>query len=367
MRTVCKKDELLTLLELASHVVAKNHTLPVLQCILLKTVGEGSLEVRATNLEVSIVGKLGVKIETQGIVAVPASLLVQTISLLTHPEVTLSLQGDVLIVESAHSKTKIKTLSPDEFPTINDLVGVSQVVDAQLLSLGIKTASFAVSQSAIKPELSCVSVHQKQPHTLTFVATDSFRLVEKTLSFQSFTLAHTLLIPHKNALEIARTLDVLRENPQVTYTESQIMLTFPKGVSIISRLVEGSFPDYEQIIPKEYQTHAQVLVSDFAHALKKTNIFTNKFLQVNLSVKTDVGTVVLTSENADAGTTEETIRATIDGVAIALNFNQQYLFDPIAHIAEDSINLSFAGIGRPLVLSGLHDKNFRYLVMPMNK
>lgn len=360
-----KREDFHKALELTARISTKHHSLPVLSCILCE-VENNSLTLRATNLEVGISVSVPVKVKEKGVIAIPAQLLLQTVTLLSHPIVTLKLEGEVVIIETQSSKTKIKTLSAEEFPKIAKIEGTTQQLEGKLFSLGIKTVAFSVSQSAIKPELGSINVYQKQSHSLTFVGTDSFRLAEKTLSAKSLTLSNRLLIPQKNALELSRVIDVLMEDPVLLYTESQIALSFPSGVYITSRLVEANFPDYEQIIPKEYQTHATILAGDFLHALKKTNIFTNKFLQVTLSVREE-GTVLLRSENTDTGTTEESIKAQVEGDDLTVSFNQQYLADPLAHVSDESMMLSFAGIGRPLVLSGTNDKTFRYLVMPMNK
>lgn len=360
-----KREDLHRALELTARISTKHHSLPVLSCILFEVENE-TLSLRATNLEVGITVSVPAKVKEKGVAAIPAQLLLQTVTLLSHPTITLKLEGDVVIIETHSSKTKIKTLPADEFPKIAKIEGKTQQLEGKLFSLGIKTVAFSVSQSAIKPELGSINVYQKQPHSLTFVGTDSFRLAEKTLPAKTLTLTNRLLIPQKNALELSRVIDFLIEDPVLLYTESQIALSFPSGVYITSRLVEANFPDYEQIIPKEYQTYATILSGDFLHALKKTNIFTNKFLQVTLAVS-GKGELLLRSENTDTGTTEESIKAEVEGNDLTVSFNQQYLADPLQHVSDESVILSFAGIGRPLVLSGVSDKTFRYLVMPMNK
>ena len=127
----------------------------------------------------------------------------------------------------------------------------------------------------------------------------------------------------------------------------------------------GSFPDYEQIIPKEYSTHSVVLKSDLLQAFKKTQVFLNKFMQVTLGITQSE--ITIASQNGDIGSTIDSIQAQTEGSDLTLNFNQQYVMDPLSHISDDSVILHFAGIGRPLVMEGMNDKTLRYLVMPMNK
>ena len=366
MRVDCKREFLQRALDLTSHITVRAQTLPVLQCVKVEAKNK-KLYFFATNLEIGITVEGDAKVSEDGVVAVPAQLFLQTVSLLTHPTVTLTLDGDVLQITTPTSKTKIKTFKSDEFPIIPTLKHTGTAIDGKLFAHALKSVLFATSVSSIKPELGCVNLHQKTPHTLTAVATDSFRLAEKTVSLHTFTLEGTLLIPQKNASEFVRILEMVNENPEYMYGDNQLALSFPSGVYVVSRLVEGNFPDYQQIIPKEYQTHATLLLGDFLHALKKTNIFTNKFLQVGLTVSSEKKSIELRSENTEAGATEEPISATIDGSSLQLSFNQRYLSESLQYFSDDSIQLSFAGVGRPLVMKGVSDTTFRYLVMPMNK
>jgi len=199
------------------------------------------------------------------------------------------------------------------------------------------------------------------------VATDSFRLIEKSVPQQSIALETPILIPQKNALEIARILEIVGEDPEFMVNDNQAAFRFKKGVYVTTRLTEGTFPDYKQIIPKEFTTHATLLVSDLIHALKKTNIFANKFLQIKFILDVKKNTLTLSSDDNDLGQTAEKISSTIEGEDLTLSFNQRYVSEPLPSITEESITLHFAGIGRPMVLEGASEKSFRYLVMPMNK
>jgi DNA polymerase-3 subunit beta len=189
--------------------------------------------------------------------------------------------------------------------------------------------------------------------------------MEKTVSQKSVVLDQSFMIPHKNALEIARVCEMVEEDAKLVVTENQCALFFPNGVYISSRLVTGSFPDYVQIIPKEFVSHVVVLKEDLLRSFKKTNIFLNKFRQVSLTITQNNLTVA--SNNNEVGHTTDTIKAEVEGEELTLNFNQQYVMDPLQYIQDDSIKLSFAGIGRAVIMQGVNDKTLRYLVMPMNK
>ena len=350
-------------LETTSRISAKHLTLPVLQCVLLDA-EDANLVVKATNLEIGVESKLPISTtEETGSVAVQAQALLQTVSLINQKFVILKLKGDVLIIETETSKTEIKSVPTDDFPSIPKIESSPQNINGVLFSNGIKTAAFTASQSSIKPELGSIYILQKKEHSLTFVATDSFRLMEKTVSQKNIILENSILIPYKNALEIAH---IIHESDTVEFFVNENHCAFyVDGVYITSRLTNGTFPDYEQIIPKEYQTHTIVLTNDLSHALKKTNIFLNKFMQLTLDVQGEK--TILSSQSGDVGTTTESISSVTEGADIKLNFNQRYISEALNYINDESTILHFAGIGRPMVLEGVHDKSIRYLVMPMNK
>ncbi len=364
MKITINQQKLIHTLGLITRVSIKHVTLPVLQCVLI-TVKDGIVTFKATNLEIGIEVTVEAFVELEGVVAVSASTLLSAVQYITKKEVVLSVVEGVLTVDSGSGKTTINTIPYDEFPSIAKLTAPGTAIQKNLFALGIKTVAFAASQSSIKPELGSIYIQQKKEHSLTFVATDSFRLMEKTVPQKNFILDQTLLIPQKNAIELARICDLLETDPMLIINENQCALSFSEGVYITSRLISGSFPDYEQIIPKEYVTHTTVLKNDLLQAFKKTHVFLNKFMQV--TIKLDGDNLVVASQNGEIGTTTDTVKVHTEGQELTLNFNQQYLIDPLGHVSDESIVMHFAGIGRPLVIQGSSDTTLRYLVMPMNK
>lgn len=364
MEITIPHTELTTALELVGRISTKHITLPVLQCVRMEAKGE-SITLQATNLEISIEVSLKGTVVEEGVVAIPAQIFLQSIQFITQKDITLRTEDQVLQLETDNTNTSIKTFSTDEFPTLNQLQGEELKLQGSMFSYGIKSVAFAASQTSIKPELGSVFIQQKKEHSLTFVATDSFRLMEKTVSQKGLVLEQSLMIPQKNAIELARICEAVGEDPIFIANENQCALRFPKGVYVSSRLVTGSFPDYTQIIPKEFVTHVTVLKDDLLRSFKKTSIFLNKFRQVSLMI-TDKN-LTISSQNNEVGHTTDTVRAQVEGDELTLNFNQQYILDPLSHINDDSIKMSFAGLGRAMIMEGVTDKGLRYLVMPMNK
>jgi DNA polymerase-3 subunit beta len=351
-------------LELVGRISTKHVTLPVLQCVRIEA-KENEISLQATNLEINLEVPLTGEVVETGVVAVPTQIFLQSIQFISQEKITLRVEDQVLQIESKSTNTSIKLFSPEEFPVVQQLTELGDTLQGAQFAYGIKSVAFAASVTSIKPELGSVFIQQKKEHSLTFVATDSFRLMEKTVSQKGLTLKESLMIPQKNALELARICEVVGEDPVFGMDDNQCALRFPGGVYVSTRLVSGSFPDYEQIIPKEFVSYVTLLKADLQQSFKKTNIFLNKFRQVTLVIgDTDL---TVSSQNNEVGHTTDTIKATVEGEELSLNFNQQFIMDPLSHIPADSLKLSFAGIGRPMILHGVNDTNQRYLVMPMNK
>jgi len=364
MEITIPHKEIKQALELVSRISTKHVTLPILQCVKISTTKDTIL-LQATNLEISIEVPIVGEVGEVGEVAVPAQIFLQSIQFINDNQITLRTEEQTLLLETKNSNTSIKIFNTDDFPKLNQIQGEEINIQKNNFSLGIKTVAFAASQTSIKPELGSVFIQQKKEHSLTFVSTDSFRLMEKTVSQKSLVMDQSIMVPQKNALELAKVCDLIEEDPLFIINENQCALKFPSGVYISSRLVTGNFPDYVQIIPKEFSTHTIVLKEDLIKAFKKTSIFLNKFRQVTLTVNNKDLTV--SSQNNEIGHTTDTINAQTEGDDISLSFNQQYIMDPLSHITDESIKLSFAGVGRAMVIQGVSDKNLRYLVMPMNK
>lgn len=351
-------------LQLVGRISAKHVSLPVLQCVRIEASAE-QITLQATNLELAIEIPLEGTVAEPGVVAVPAQTFLQSIQFISENILTLRAEEQVLQLETKTSNTSIKLFSAEEFPVLAKVTGDMVSLQGAMFSIGIKSVAFAASQTSIKPELGSVFLQQKKEQTVTFVATDSFRLMERTVSQRGVSLVGSCMIPNKNALELARVCDLVGDDPQFCMNENQCALWFKDGTYISSRLVTGTFPDYEKIIPKEFVTTATVLKSDIQQTIKKTATFLNKFRQITLVIADNA--ITATSKNSDVGHTTHTIPAQIEGEELSLNFNQQYIADPLQYISSDSLQMRCAGVGRPMVITPINDASLRYLVMPMNK
>ena len=200
--------------------------------------------------------------------------------------------------------------------------------------------------------------------TIKAVATDSFRLAEKKVALPGVNKAFSFLIPAKNALDIVQTIP--DEMIEVRSDDHQCAFSCP-SMMITTRLVTIAYPDYTQIIPKSFVTEATLLRKDFEAALKRSAVFSDSFQKVRIGFAVGEKKVSIQAQNSDVGDSAESIPASINGDDVELSFNHRYLSAPLTLISTESITLSASGIGRPLVIKGVGDAGFLYLVMPMNQ
>jgi DNA polymerase-3 subunit beta len=359
------KKELGEVVQIASrYSERRTGTLPVLGGILVLA-EDGVIRIRATNLETSIDLVLPGDIKTKGAAVLPSGTLKDVTSSFsgTGP-VALEFAGEVLTLSSGNGKSSIKTLPLDDFP-ITSFPEASKGFSLSGVTLKqlIQSVAFCASTSSIRPELGAVYI-RAEGGVLTAVATDSFRLAEKKVSGVKNISPFSILIPARNALELAQTIP----DGEVLFStnEHAVVFSWEKG-TVSSRLVSVAYPDYAQIIPKKFASEATLLRKDFESALKRASVFADSFQKIRLEFSTKGKRVVFSARNTDVGETKEPISASIEGDDLELSFNVRYLQAPMPLITQESLSLSASGIGRPLVMRGAGEASFLYLVMPMNQ
>jgi DNA polymerase-3 subunit beta len=366
MNTVCTLQKIQEAVSIAERVVGKKESLPVLSCVLIEAKAN-TLYIRATNLESGVEVKLAADVKEEGICAVPVSVLSPTLKSIRSEKITLELSAGNLTITSKHGTTTIKTIPPDEFPTIpKETAKVTHTIPVKTFIEGIQSVSYAASQSLIRPELASIYISYKSAK-LTFVATDSFRLAEKQIQTSLSDEIPDTLIPVKNALELVHILGFVQdENITFNFEESQISAD-AGHIYVVSRIIDATFPNYREIIPKSASTEATLLREDFQSVLKKARIFSYTSQQVGLHIYPSKKVFSVTARNSDVGETADTIDAALQGEDIDINFNLTYLSDCFQSLHSESITLECSGTGKPLIVRGVGDQSFLYLVMPLNK
>ncbi len=354
---------------LAERIAGKHMTLPVLSCLLFD-VKKGSLLIKATNLDLGMEILLSAKSDTEEIFTIPASILSSFLSQISDHDgvVRLELVSGNIQIDTTKSKGIIKTVPHEDFPSIPTVTGEQKVqLNPEVIVKGLKSVWYSSSVSSVKPELSSVYAYTQNNH-LVFVATDSFRLAEKKVSLPASTAIGDILIPFKNVADIIRILESNTETMTIEMNKNLISFEVPGKMRIISRVIDGVFPDYKQIIPKAYTTEIIALKQDLLNALKISNVFSDKFNQIHMIADPKGKLFEVQTKNSDIGENKTTIDAAITGDRVEINFNYKYVIDCFQSIDADSVSLQLSGTNKPMVIRPVSgDQSFMYLVMPMNR
>lgn len=366
MQFTAPHDSFLKAILIAERVVGKKESLPVLSCVVLD-VGGNECVVKSTNLEAGVEVRLQADVKEKGIVAVPVSVLSQTIRSSSGDKITLRTDQGNLRVESRGLKTVIKAIPHEEFPAIpRDITENTITIPRDNLLALFQSVSYAASSSMIRPELGSVYLSIGDG-ALTAVATDSFRLAEKSVPFKKDDISGDVLIPLKHVNEITHILERLSET-EVTLSTSDAQLSLSTdGVVFVSRVIDGTFPNYKEILPKKFSTEATLLKADFAEALRKARIFSGADQHVGFHVYPKKKVFDVTAQSAAIGEMSDSLETSLSGEDIDVNFHIGYVADALQSIPSDSIILGFSGAGKPLVIRGVGDATFTYLAMPLNR
>ena len=360
-------EQLYNVVRKSERVSGRNLTLPVLNCLLLEAKNNHIL-IKATNLDLGIEGRINCKVKKEGRAAIPTATLGNFLGNIQDSKtIHIKQDGDNLIIETQKNSSVIKTIPNDDFPNIPKIKPeVSFKIDPKNFINGLKSVFFSASSSSIKPELASVMVEHKND-ILHFVATDSFRLAEKRVSDKNIRDDfNPILLPFKNIPEIIRVLEEETGPVKVLLDKNQI--SFEIGdIYLFSRIIDGTFPDYKQLLPKEFKTEVVVLKQDFTNTLKLSLIFSDKFNKTTFRIKPKNKIFEIETKNPDIGENKTKVDASLTGDDIEINFNHRYITDCLASIGSDSLSLNLNEIGKPMVIKGVNDNSFTYLVMPMNR
>ncbi len=365
MKIECEIKKIKEAISQTERIIGKNLTLPVLSSILLITKGK-TLKLRATNLSLGIEVEIPAKVEKEGVVAILGQVLGSIFSNVYQNEsVFIEENNGNLLIKTKKSQIKLKGQSYEDFPTIPIVSGKNFEIDAKKFTEGIKGVYYSSSPSDIKPEISSVYIYSNDGN-LVFVSTDSFRLAEKKIKTKEKEEIEGILIPFKNIPEILRVFGDFSGDLKICFNKNQISIS-TDGIYLTSRVIDGVFPDYRQIVSKEFKTEVVVLKEDLLNALKLSNIFSDKFNQVNLLIDPKKKIFELSSSNNDVGENKTYLDATLSGEEVQLGFNYKYFIDCFQSINSDSVSIKINGAQKPIIISGVSDNSFLYLIMPMNR
>jgi len=347
-------------INLVERVVSRNVSLPILNNILLKT-ENGRLKIVATNLEIGITCTIGSKVEIVGEIAVPGRVLSNLVNTTPEGTLTLSKKNNTLHVVSETYRTNILGSDAKDFPIIPKIkTNPIASIPSQILRSILASTTDSIATSESRPELAGLAVSFSDKN-ITFAATDSFRLVEKKIENQN-TNQHSVIIPRNTVMELARLTSDTDSSFDVRINDNQISFS-NEDMEIVSRLVEGTYPDYTKVIPDKVVTRVLVKKQDLEKNVRLAGLFSSNISDVN--IKCEDSYLTISAKNTERGDVQAKTEAIIKNEPFELSLNFNYLLDGLKIIPTEKAVIEFTGQGSPLLIKPDNETKLVYLIMPL--
>jgi len=373
MKLSCLQENLNRGLNIVGRAVATRTTLPITNNVLLST-DEGRLKLVATNLEMAISCWIGAKIEEEGSITVPARLLTEFVSSLPSDtiDIQLSPQTKTLGLKCARYEARISGVDAKEFPPIPGVDdGIATKVEVEALRQAINQVVFAAATEESRPVLTGICT-QFEGDSLTLAAADGFRLAVYKLPIADAVSEKTeVIIPARTLAELNRLIAEQEEAVDITLNPNKSQVLFRlKNMELVSQLVQGTFPNYSQLIPQSYNTRVIVSVSDFLRATKTASIFARDGsgivrLVITPGSENNPGKISVSARSEEIGDDVGEIDATVEGDEAKIAFNGKYLTDVLSVLHEAQVALETTNPSSPGLIRPVGVDNYTHVVMPM--
>lgn len=359
---------------LVNHIAGKNINLPILNNVMIKA-SEGNIKFITTNLEIGIISYVRGKVETEGEYTVDSKVISDYVSLLPNKKISIELKESEIKVECENFKTKIKGQSTEEYPLIPKIEKEScyKVVVGEFKK-ALNKVIFSVSNNETRLELSGVFFNFEN-EKLILAATDSYRLSERSVKVKPVNKENTsknVIIPAKTLQEVVRILSSLREDNEedeleIYISESQVLFK-TSSVEIISRLIEGQYPDYKQIIPTNTKTTIIINKNELMRAVKASALFSKIGINdVSLDFPEGKNQTVITSESGQTGESVVNINSLVTGGDNGVVVNYRYLLDGLNSFEGENIKIEVIDNNTPCILKSEKNGDDIYIIMPIKQ
>jgi DNA polymerase-3 subunit beta len=373
MKLSCTQENLNKGLNIVGRAVATRTTLPITNNVLLAT-DDGRLKLVATNLEMAITCWLGAKIEEEGTITVPARLLTEFVSSLPNEtiNVQLSPQTKTLGLKCARFEARISGVDAKDFPPIPSVDdGVKPTVEVEALRQGINQVVFAAATEESRPVLTGVSARFEN-ESLVLAAADGFRLAVYELPITTAVSQKTeVIIPAHTLAELNRLIADQEEPVDITLNPNKSQVLFHlQNINLVSQLIQGTFPNYSQLIPQSYTTRVIVNISDFLQATRTASIFARDGsgivrLMVTPGGEASPGKLSVSARSEEIGDDVGEIDATVEGDESKIAFNGKYLTDVLSVLHESQVALEITNASSPGLIRPVGTDNYTHVIMPM--
>jgi len=386
MKTIILKENLKKGLGIVEKITGRNLTLPILNNVLIST-DNNLLNFITTDLEIGIKYWALSKIEKQGKITIPAKLLSDFINFLPEEKINLEVKNNILYIDCKNQKAQIKGQDPEEFPIIPKIESKDYLeVKSTSFYEGISQVINFTTPNQTRVELSGI-YFDFQKERLKITTTDSFRLAEKTLYFENKLNSNLLsekgysfILPLKAGRELLNIFSE-KENERIEKTNSQkIRIYFSSNqvlfeilfseiakpqIQLISRLIEGEYPDYQEIIPKKYETQLILNRNEFLNKIKTASLFSGKTNEIKLKAVPSKKELEIFSQSPELGENKSSLSCKIAGKEIKVSFNWKFLIEGLANIKSSEVNFEMNKEEGPSVLKPVGDATYLYVVMPI--
>ena len=362
MKITCERSYLASALGVAGRAVSSRNTLPILTHVLLET-QDDRVKLTATDLDTFVRCTIPASIAENGSVALPASTLNDYVSKLPDAPITLEGGDGKVVVRCGHSRFTILSAPAEDFPIVPEVTtGTEITVSSATLKDMIRMTAFAASKEESRSLLMGV-LFEARGNALTLVATDTHRLAWKqTQLVEEVKVPVSAIVPAKPLVELERVLkNSADEMVTIRFGSSQVQFQSSDAV-LVSRVLDGQFPNYEKVIPKQTERKAQLERNEWLNAVRRVDIVSRSANQ-KMVCKFAPATLTMTAESPDAGQSYEEIPIALDGGDLQIAFNAKYLGEVLGIIPDDQISLELNGSLNPGILRAGED--FIYIVMPM--
>lgn len=373
MKLLILQDKLKEGLNVVERVSSKSLTLPILNNILIST-EKNFFNLSATDLETGINWWTLTKIEKEGKITIPSYLFSNFINLLPNKKINLEVKNNTLFIECENYKTQIKGLSADEFPIIPKISKEESIsIESSPLCRSLSQVTDIVLPSTTRPEISGV-YFSFQKNLITIAATDSFRLGEKKIFLKdnsSLKKEYSLILPQKTAKEIVNVFGEKKGELKMYFSPNQIMFEYLMSetphpqIQLVSRLIEGEYPNYQEIIPKKHTTQLRLDRNEFLNQIKTASLFSGKINEVKIKVEPEEKKIEIFSQSPEIGEYQSSVPGKIKGEPVKISFNHRFLLDGLLNIKSSEILFELSGDSGPGVLKPVGDETYIYVVMPI--
>ena len=376
MHIICLQENLKHALNITERIIGRNLTLPILNNLLLSIEDNNKLKISSTNLEIGISCWVTGKIQEKGSITIPARLINEFVNNLPNKKINLKVKNKQLELKCEKFKANFKGLSADDFPIIPKIKEKPLIkIKGSILKNSFSQVVDISALSESRPEISGIYMEFNK-NSIKLAATDSFRLAEKNIEINSNSLlkeikGQSIIIPQRTIQEIIRILGEKdlssKQDQEVKIILSSNQILFDLGnTQIISRLIDGQYPNYQQIIPDKLQNQVVINRAELINNIKIASLFSGKINDIKILINPKKSLLEILSKDVDIGENKSQIKAQIEGDdKLEMNFNYRYLLDGLNNIFSDKVVLGLNNSASPVVIRPVGDMSYIYVVMPI--